>query len=50
MATGDPRLELALTTVLEHRQMGCHYWAVEHGRPEPDFHWRASFRAIEQLQ
>ena len=48
--TADPRLELSLTTVLEHRQMGCQYWALRHCRPEPDFHWRSSFIAIEQLE
>jgi len=49
LATGDPRLELALTTVLEHRQMGCQYWALQHAAAEPDFHHRGSFMALEQL-
>ena len=50
MATADPHLELSLTTVLEHRQMGCQYWALRHCGQEPDFHLRSSFIAIEALQ
>lgn len=50
LATADPQLEVALTTVLEHRQMGCQYWALRHCAGEPDFHQRASFVALEALQ
>ena len=50
MTTADPRLELSLTTVLEHRQMGCQYWALRHCGAEPDFHLRSSFIAIEELK
>jgi hypothetical protein len=49
LPTADPQLEVALTTVLEHRQMGCQYWALKHCAAEPDFHQRASFVALEQL-
>ena len=48
-ATDDPQLELALTAVLEHRQMGCQYWALQHCAAQPDFHQRPSFVALEQL-
>ena len=49
LTTVDPRLELSLTAVLEHRQMGCQYWALRHCAAEPDFHQRSSFIAVEQL-
>ena len=49
LTTADPRLEIALTTVLEHREMGCQYWALRHCGAEPDFHQRASFVGLQQL-
>ena len=49
LTTVDPRLEIALTTVLEHREMGCQYWALRHCGAEPDFHQRASFVGLQHL-
>jgi hypothetical protein len=40
------RLELSATAVLEHRQLGCSYWAWQHGGAEADFHQRASFQPL----
>lgn len=39
-------LELSATAVLEHRELGCSYWAWEHCGEEPDFHRRESFRSL----
>lgn len=36
-------LEVALTTVLEHRSQQKSYWALVHPGSEPDFHRRDSF-------
>ena len=39
----EAALELSAAAVLEHRQLGCSYWAWRHCGPEPDFHRRDSF-------
>lgn len=36
-------LEISATAVLEHRQLGCSYWAWRHCGNEADFHRRDSF-------
>ena len=42
----DDPLELSATAVLEHRDIGCSYWAWLHSGPEADFHRRDSFLAL----
>ena len=42
----DAPLELSATTVLEHRELGCTYWAWRHTGPEADFHRRESFQPL----
>ena len=39
-------LELSATAVLEHRNLGCSYWAWHHTGSEADFHRRDSFQPI----
>ena len=39
-------LELSATAVLEHRNLGCSYWAWQHTGSEADFHRRDSFLPI----
>lgn len=39
-------LEISITSVLEHRRLGCSYWALRHAGPEPDFHRRESFQPL----
>ena len=36
-------LEISATAVLEHRHLGCSYWAWQHCGPQADFHRRESF-------
>ena len=36
-------VQMSATAVLEHRQLGCSYWAWRHCGSEADFHRRDSF-------
>lgn len=39
----DQTLLLGLTAVIEAADGSKHYWALQHGAPQPDFHLRPSF-------
>jgi hypothetical protein len=43
----DQPLELSLTAVLDHRDLGCSYWAWQHRGEQADFHLRQSFQRLE---
>ena len=40
---GNPPLEVAISTVLQHQDGRLSYWALTHPGPEPDFHHREGF-------
>ena len=46
LISADRPLELSATAVLEHKELGCTYWAWRHSGSEPDFHRRESFLAL----
>lgn len=42
----ESSVEVSLTTVLEHPQHGCSYWAWSHAGEVADFHDRSSFQTL----